>query len=208
MLFNSIFNEKFYSIAFCFSISDYLRGGTCDVAIVSINSLGIYHVRSTNGNTRLGGAKLTDILMKFCLDKLKESVMPIDMDMDSLSAMGLSMLRNVCEEAKKELSKQNDAEITVFEEKISISRGEYERLITPFVDKTIQCVINALEDADLESTEISKVILVGGGSYTPLGRTSLESLFKKSVNTDVNPMEAGIAHFIYLIYYIFQIYFL
>lgn len=62
----------------------------------------------------------------------------------------------------------------------------------PKVNQTIECVKLALKDADLEIDEINHVVLVGGGTYTPLIRTVLESFFGKAVNTDINPMEAGV----------------
>lgn len=72
-----------------------------------------------------------------------------------------------------------------------ITRKEFDQIITPFINKTLECVAIALEDADMEDTDINHVILVGGGTYTPLIRTVLESNFGKVVTSDINPMEAG-----------------
>lgn len=62
---------------------------------------------------------------------------------------------------------------------------------TTYVEKTMVCVENAIADSDLEKDEINEVILVGGATYTPFVRSTLEKLFSKKVNTAVNPMEAG-----------------
>lgn len=160
-------------------------GGTFDAAIVSISSMGIYHVRSTSGNTRLGGAKFVNSLMRHGINKYKHM---INKELDSED---IALLRVACENAKTQLSTDTEAKILIDEHSITIKRDEYEGIITPLVDKTMQCVTKALEDSDLEKEEIHKIVLVGGGTFTPLVRAKLESFFGKPVNTDINPMEAG-----------------
>lgn len=142
----------------------------------------MYHVRATNGNTRIGGARFVDRLMEHCIGKIENTV---------LSDEELCSLRCACENAKKTLSVGNVAEIVIADTKISIDINEYGQLIMPFIEKTMSCVENALQDADLLTDEITKVILVGGGTYTPLVRMKLEKKFPTKVDTGINPMLAG-----------------
>lgn len=147
--------------------------------------MGSYDVRSTNGNTRLGGAKFTDCLVKFVNSKLQD--MMIDTNFGNKER---SIVRKACDEAKEQLSNVEETEISVGEQKISITRTKYNSLIMPYIETTIKCVENALEDADLEKTDIHKIVLIGGSTYTPLVRSTIEQFFQKSVSTDINPMEA------------------
>lgn len=100
-------------------------------------------------------------------------------------------LRIECENAKIELSTENKSTINIHGQAIIIERAEYERLIQPFVDRTMKCVENAIDDADLDKDEIHHIVLVGGGTFTPLIRQTLRSYFGQEPHTDVNPMEAG-----------------
>lgn len=146
----------------------------------------MYHVRSTNGNTRLGGAKFVDVLMRLCVEKFKEKFGQTAIDMEQMTS-----IRAACEEAKIKLSTDDEAIICICNETIPIKRTEYEQLIDPMVEKTMQCVKNAINDADLELQDIHHVALVGGGTYTPMIRDKLRSYFGKEVHTGVNPMEGG-----------------
>lgn len=145
--------------------------------------MGIYHVRSTNGNTRLGGAKFSEILMRLCIEKLKGTV--------AVNKEQMVMIRATREEGKKALSIEREVKISFGENDIKITREEYEQIIAPFVEKTMNCVKNALDESDLEADEIHKVALVGGGFFTPIIQQELELFFGKPVNTEINPMEAG-----------------
>lgn len=161
-------------------------GGTLDIAVVSINSNGMYHVRSTNGNTKLGGSKFVDALMEFCVRKLNDKMYDTEFSKEEMS-----VLRTTCEKAKEELSIQSETEIIVSDQKIPISSGEYNEIIRPFVDQSIECVNMAIQDADLEIDDINEVVLVGGSTYTPMIRATLQMFFGKPVNTAICPMEAG-----------------
>lgn len=179
-------NKKFKFKFISYFYYHHSGGGTFDIAILSIDSLGMYHVRSTNGNTLLGGATFVDRLMQFCIDKLKD--MMIDTE---FSKEELSLIRTACKRAKTELSMKEETEIVISELKIPINVTEYNSIIAPYIDTTMACVKNALSDADLENDDITKIVLTGGGTYTPLVRSTLECFFKRSVCTDLNPMEAG-----------------
>lgn len=146
----------------------------------------MYHVRSTNGNTKIGGAKFVDRLINYCMGKLKDMMIETE-----FNNMELTTIRAACEVAKTQLSTQNATDIIISDQKIHITRDDYDRMIEPYIEKTMACVKNALHDGELEKDDINKIILVGGGTYTPLVRNTLESFFGKPVYKDVNPMEAG-----------------
>lgn len=148
--------------------------------------MGMYHVRSSNGNTRLGGAKFVDAMVEFCIEKLEK--LSIDVNFNDTE---LSQIRVQCEKAKQELSSKNSAEIIIGNEKISIKIEEFNELIKPYIYKTIESMEQAIDDADVEKDEIDKLILVGGGTYTPLVREMLADFFGRDVDTSINPMEAG-----------------
>lgn len=105
-------------------LNRFLGGGTFDIAIVTISPLGMYHVRSTNGNTRLGGAKFVDLLMKHFVDKLLDKLegMPdlVPVNMDLFNNKELSVIRAACEKAKKELSTKTETEIIVSDQRYEI----------------------------------------------------------------------------------------
>ncbi|XP_055308538.1 chaperone protein DnaK-like [Sitodiplosis mosellana] len=159
-----------------------LGGGTFDIAIVDISSTGCYHVLSTNGNTHLGSANFIGRLMNYTVKRLGKE-----------THATMLMIRTACEKAIKQLSSVESAEINIGDNSITITRGEYERMISGYVASAMECVKNALHDADVEKDEISKVVLVGGCSQTPFIRTCLKDFFEKDLSTEVNPMEA-IAH--------------
>lgn len=158
--------------------SEQKGGGTCDVAVVSITPLGMYHVLATNGHTRLGGSTLVERLVSHC-------------NGNECIGKDLCSVRRACEEGKNKLSTEDETEIIFSEKKVVLSREKYNEIIEPFIKKTMTCVENSLMDADLETDEIDKIILVGGCTYTPLIIETLESFFGKKVNREINPMEAG-----------------
>lgn len=146
----------------------------------------MYHVRATNGNTRLGGAKFDDLLVKFCITKLNDMGLSTGFTKEEMS-----IIRSACEQGKKDLSTQENTEISISNEKISISRNEFNQMIDSDIKLTMKYVQNALEDAELEKDEINKIILIGGATYTPLIQTTLHTFFGIPIHMDINPMEAG-----------------
>lgn len=162
-----------------------LGGGTFDVAIVSISTTGMYHVRSTNGDTRLGASKFVGALM------VKGLVKSMNTKEEMRDVEDMVHLRASCEQAKKHLSTDAEAKIEICGRSITFTRGEYDELIAPYIGRSMRCVENAIKDSELSKEEINKIVLVGGGTFTPLIRSTLESFFGKAVNTSINPMEAG-----------------
>lgn len=146
----------------------------------------MYHVRATNGNTRLGGAKFSELLVNMYINKLQDMAINIEFSNEELC-----IIRAECEKAKIALSHIAETEIILAGIAIKIKRDEYEKVIEPYIQKTMICVTNALKDVNMDKAHINKIILVGGGSSTPLVKSTIERFFGKPVCTNVNPMEAG-----------------
>lgn len=175
----------------------FLGGGTFDVAIVTIDSLGMYETRSTNGNTCMGGINFDNALYDYCVEHLKENL--IDITSQSLNVM--ESLYKKCQVVKTTLSTEENAKVIInigpdaYE--IPISREVYEKLIIEQVNETIKCVDFAIKDADMEESDIDEIVLVGGSTLTPIIRSTLLTKFGNKLNTSVNPHEAG--EYFYLI---------
>lgn len=144
--------------------------------------MAMYHVLATNGHTQIGGSLFDERLVDYCLEKTNENMWSME---------DMVTLKQKCEEAKKALSQLDEVEIDFKEKMITINRKEYNEIMSPFIDFTMMCVKNALEDADIEKEEIDRIVLVGGSTYMPLISDTLERFFEKKVNREINPMEAG-----------------
>ncbi|MEK7257435.1 MAG: Hsp70 family protein, partial [Bacteroidota bacterium] len=160
-----------------------LGGGTFDISILRIEE-GIFEVLSTNGDTFLGGDDFDRAIVDFWLEKngLENRAFVSD---KSLS----QKLRLKAEEAKKALSVSE-----LFSEEMegldcTIHRTEFENLIQPFVEKTIQCCRLALKDAKLGTEKIDAVVMVGGSTRTPLIKNSVAEFFGKPVFDQLDPDE-------------------
>ncbi len=160
-----------------------LGGGTFDISILKINE-GIFEVLSTNGDTNLGGDDLDRALGEYMLSKAQ-----IDVSTISLDKARVQELRLRAETIKKKLSSA-DCEITqLFGKEISISREEFNAVIKPYIDKTISCCVNAMNDAKLDKTQIDEVILVGGTTRIPMVRDAVGHFFEKKPHDELNPDE-------------------
>jgi Fe-S protein assembly chaperone HscA len=154
-----------------------LGGGTFDVSILKIQN-GIFEVLATNGNTFLGGDDFDRAIVDYWIAQNKlETNIP------------MQELRLKAEEAKIALSHQN-----LFNEKIgsifcSIDKQTFENLIADKVEETINACRNALKDADIKTTEIDEVIMVGGSTRTDLVKKKVSKFFGKPVNDTINPDE-------------------
>ncbi|MGC4103016.1 Fe-S protein assembly chaperone HscA [Ferruginibacter sp.] len=156
-----------------------LGGGTFDVSILTINN-GIFEVLSTNGDTYLGGDDLDMAVVNHWVNKYAFAG-----DIKTIR----QQLRLKAEEAKKYLSAQDEYSGSFNEVTIMLTRNEFEATIKPIVDKTIQCCINALKDAELKKADIDEVIMVGGSTRVPLVKKMVSDFFGKQVNDSVNPDE-------------------
>lgn len=158
-----------------------LGGGTFDVSILKIQN-GIFEVLSTNGDTFLGGDDFDSAIVNYWIQQNELG--------DNLLTSSLSQaLRLKAEEAKKVLSTQNIFNGFVDNIPCAITKHKFEELILSFVDQTITCCKNALKDADLNTSDIQEVVMVGGSTRTPLVKQKVSIFFGKEVHDQINPDE-------------------
>ncbi|MEN9697840.1 MAG: Fe-S protein assembly chaperone HscA [Bacteroidota bacterium] len=158
-----------------------LGGGTFDISILKIAN-GIFEVLSTNGDTYLGGDDLDRAIVEHWMQKWS-----ID-NLDGHKALK-QQLRLAAEQAKIHLSNHSVFETDFAGEKISISKEQFESLVQPIVQKTIDCCANALKDAGLQVASIDTVLMVGGSTRVPLVKETVAKFFNQAVNDSVNPDE-------------------
>ena len=158
-------------------------GGTFDISILQINN-GIFEVLSTNGDTYLGGDDFDHAIVNHWTPQLSISASQLSSD----KALAQE-LRLKAEEAKKELSSHESFNTTVRGQEIQISRNEFENLIRPFVQRTIDCCTNALKDAKLKTQDIQEIVMVGGSTRVPLVKESVTRFFNKNLHDEMNPDE-------------------
>jgi len=169
-----------------------LGGGTFDVSIVQSQE-GVVEVLSSHGDTHLGGDDFDDLLLKRLCDRFQEDN-GVDLRANLVSR---ARVLRAAEEAKKQLSFHPFARIEeeFIAEKdgqplhlnVEVSRTEFEELIRPLLDRTMDCVQRALSDARLTPPNIDKVVLVGGSTRTPLASAMLEERLGQPTHQEVNP---------------------
>jgi len=158
-----------------------LGGGTFDISILKISG-GVFEVLSTNGDTYLGGDDLDRAIIEYWMGLMK---------IDSLEDQKIlkQQLRLAAEEAKITLSNAAHFETNFAGEKLSITKEIFESLITPIVDKTMECCAKAMKDAGLKVVDINTVLMVGGSTRVPLVKNTVSKYFNQAVNDTVNPDE-------------------
>jgi len=171
-----------------------LGGGTFDISILELGD-GVFEVKSTNGDTMLGGDDFDNALVDWMVEKFNDSD-KIDLSKDS---MALQRLKEAAEKAKCELSSSKQTEINLpfiatndegpKNLLLSLSRAKFESLIGDLVTKTVNPCKKALNDADIKSSEIDEVILVGGSTRVPLVQKTIKEIFNKEIHQGVNPDE-------------------
>ncbi len=169
-------------------------GGTFDISILELGD-GVFEVKSTNGDTHLGGDDLDQTLVDYLIGEFNKSD-GIDLGKDP---MALQRLRETAEKAKCELStsKQTDINLPFITAdssgprhlNISLTRAKYETLIEKLINRTIQPCEKAIKDAGLKASEIDEVILVGGSTRIPKVQKIVQDIFAKEPNKGVNPDE-------------------
>ena len=174
-----------------------LGGGTFDVSILEVggDEEKSIEVKSTNGDTHLGGDDFDQEIMDWIVDEFKKNE-GIDLSKDQ---MALQRIKEAAEKAKIELSTAGDTEInqpfiTTSDEGpkhlvMTLSKSKLEELVSDLVDKTIEPCKNALKDAGLEKGDIDEIIMVGGQTRMPLVQKKVEEFFSKKPNVTVNPDE-------------------
>lgn len=171
-----------------------LGGGTFDISILELGE-GVFEVKSTNGDTHLGGDDFDMKVMDYIADEFKKTEV-IDLRKDP---MALQRLKEAAEKAKMELSTQLQTEInlpfiTATAEgpkhlNLTLTRAKLEQLVDDLVQRTVEPVKKALEDAKLTPTGIDEVILVGGMTRMPKVQEIVKNFFNREPHKGVNPDE-------------------
>lgn len=172
-----------------------LGGGTFDVSILELGD-GVFEVKATNGNNKLGGDDFDDRIIKYIVKEFKKEN-DIDLSDDK---MAMQRLKEVAEKAKKDLSgmvstqisapfiaKDEDGEPVHLD--MTLSRAKFEDLIEDLVESTLEPVKKALKDAKMTKKDIDKVILVGGSTRVPLVYETVTKELGKEPSREVNPDE-------------------
>jgi molecular chaperone DnaK len=171
-----------------------LGGGTFDISILELGD-GVFEVKSTNGDTHLGGDDFDQVLIDYLADEFKGQE-GVDLRNDP---MALQRLKEAAEKAKIELSSGSSTTINLpfitatadgpKHLTTDLSRSKFEQLIDPLVERTLEPMRKALSDAGLSKGQIDEVILVGGSTRVPLVQKTVEEFFGKKPNRSVNPDE-------------------
>ena len=171
-----------------------LGGGTFDISILEIAD-GVFEVKSTNGDTHLGGDNFDEIIVDWLIKEFKEES-TVDISND---ASALQRLREAAEKAKVELSTSTNSEINLPYLTAdatgpkhlvrALSRAKFESMVEPLVKQSLAPCRKAIKDAGLKVTEIDEIILVGGSTRIPVIQKAVEKLFKKKPSKGVNPDE-------------------
>jgi molecular chaperone DnaK len=171
-----------------------LGGGTFDISILEIGE-GIIEVKSTNGNTYLGGDDFDLRIMDWMVEEFKKD-QGIDLKNDK---MALQRLKEAAEKAKIELSTATETEVNLpfvtanatgpKHLLMKITRSKMEQLVGDLIDGTVGPCKNALSDANIASSNINEVLLVGGQTRTPKVQQTVQSFFGREPNKTVNPDE-------------------
>ena len=171
-----------------------LGGGTYDISILDLGD-GVFEVKSTNGDTHLGGDDFDQRIIDWLVIEFKKD-QGIDLSED---AMALQRLKEAAEKAKMELSSTQQTDInlpfiTATQDgpkhmNYSMSRAKFEQLADDLIQRTIPPMEKALKDAGMEASEINQVILVGGSTRIPKIQEIVEEFFGKEPHKGVNPDE-------------------
>jgi len=160
-----------------------LGGGTFDISVLKMTG-GIFDVLSTNGDTYLGGDDFDHLIMQHFMTQLHWTTEFLQQHKELSQTIRLT-----AEEAKKQLSTSDYFESQVNNEKVFISKKEFEILIEQLVAKTIVCCGQALKDSGLEKKDIAGVVMVGGSTRIPLIKQSVQTFFDCELYDQVNPDE-------------------
>lgn len=172
-----------------------LGGGTFDISVLEIQN-GVFEVKSTNGDTALGGEDFDSHLVRYVVEEFKKES-GIDLGNDR---MAIQRIREACEKAKIELSStvQTDINLPYITADASgpkhinskLTRSKFETLVGDLVKRTVQPCEKALKDAGVANSDINEVILVGGMSRMPKVVETVKQIFGKEPGKSVNPDEA------------------
>ncbi|RDB25126.1 Heat shock protein [Hypsizygus marmoreus] len=172
-----------------------LGGGTFDISILEMQK-GVFEVKSTNGDTHLGGEDFDVVLVEFILAEFKKES-GVDLKGDR---MAIQRVREAAEKAKIELSSTTQTEVNLpfitadasgpKHINIKLMRSQFEGLVGPLIQRTIEPCKKALSDAGVKASEIDEVILVGGMTRVPRVVETVKTIFGREPSKGVNPDEA------------------
>ncbi|MCB0592688.1 MAG: molecular chaperone DnaK, partial [Phaeodactylibacter sp.] len=171
-----------------------LGGGTFDISILELGE-GVFEVKSTNGDTHLGGDDFDRVIIDYLADNFKQQE-AIDLRKDP---MALQRLKDAAEKAKIELSASSETEVNLpyitavdgvpKHLVLKLSRAKFEQLADSLVARTLEPCRKALKDANMTNDDIDEIILVGGSTRIPRIQQAVEDFFGKKPNKGVNPDE-------------------
>ncbi|HJJ16551.1 MAG TPA: molecular chaperone DnaK [Bacilli bacterium] len=171
-----------------------LGGGTFDVSILELGD-GVYEVKSTSGNNRLGGDDFDQKIIDYLVDTFKKEN-GIDLSKDK---MATQRLKDAAEKAKKDLSGMSSTQISLpfisqgedgpLHLEVNLTRAKFEDLCRDLFDSTMDSVKKALKDAKLKASDINKVILVGGSTRIPYIQELVKKELGQEPSKEVNPDE-------------------
>jgi molecular chaperone DnaK len=171
-----------------------LGGGTFDISILELGD-GVFEVKSTNGDTHLGGDDFDQVIIDWMADEFKKQE-NIDLRKDP---MALQRLKDAAEKSKIELSSSIEADINLpyvtavdgvpKHLVMKLSRSKFEQLSDDLVQRSLKPCVEALKDAGLSKGDIDEIILVGGSTRIPKIQEAVEAFFGKKPNKSVNPDE-------------------
>jgi len=171
-----------------------LGGGTFDISILEMQN-GVFEVKSTNGDTHLGGEDFDNVLLEHIKNEFKKET-----GLDLTDPMALQRVREAAEKAKIELSTTANTEINLpfiasdasgpKHLNLRVSRPQFESMVSALIQRTIEPCKKALADAGVKSSDIKEVILVGGMSRMPRVVETVKSTFGREPSKGVNPDEA------------------
>jgi molecular chaperone DnaK len=169
-------------------------GGTFDITLMEVGE-GVFEVKSTNGNTKLGGSDMDQVIVDYLAEEFKKQN-NVDLRKDAKSHQ---RLLEAAESAKQELSTKLQTEInlpyiTIIDNEpkhidVKLTRAKFEKLITPIVDKTEEPCKQALKDAKITPDKINHIVLVGGTTRIPYVQKTVEKIFQRKPKRNVDPME-------------------
>ena len=171
-----------------------LGGGTFDISILELGE-GVFEVKSTNGDTHLGGDDFDQVIINFIAEEFKKE-QGIDLKNDK---QALQRLKDAAEKAKIELSSSQETDISIpfvtadssgpKHVEMKLTRAKLEGLVKDLVDKTFEAVKSAIKDAGIEANKVDEVVLVGGMTRMPLVQKGVKEFFGKEPHLGVNPDE-------------------
>ncbi len=171
-----------------------LGGGTFDVSILELSE-GVFEVKATSGNNRLGGDDYDQRIMDWLIEEFKKES-GLDLSNDPVA---IQRLKDAAEQAKIELSQKTTADINlpyIFADQtgpkhlnMSLSRSKFEIMVADLIEASMGPTRQAMSDAKLQPSEIDKILLVGGSTRIPAVQSALKTYFKKDPTKEINPDE-------------------